>query len=63
VTQAKTNFVPKTLPYFVGESKIKAQLLVCQEKNIILEIIFHKTATTYVAQIMRASDVTTTNWQ
>jgi hypothetical protein len=39
LTQAKTNFVPKTLPYFVGDPIIKAQQLVCQEKNIILENI------------------------
>jgi hypothetical protein len=29
----------KTLPYFVGAPNIKVQLLVCQEKNIILENI------------------------
>jgi hypothetical protein len=37
LTQAETNFVPKTLPYFVGDQNIKVQQLVCQEKNIILK--------------------------
>ena len=30
----------KTLPYFVGDLIIKAQQIVCQEKNIILEKYF-----------------------
>jgi hypothetical protein len=33
----------KTLPYFVGDTNIKAQEVVCQEKNIILEIFIKKT--------------------
>jgi hypothetical protein len=33
---------PKTLPYFVGDSIIRAQQIVCQEKNIILEKYFDK---------------------
>jgi hypothetical protein len=37
LTQAETNFVPKTLPYFVGDQNIKVQQVVCQEKNIILK--------------------------
>jgi hypothetical protein len=32
----------KTLPYFVGDTNIKAQEVVCQEKNIILEIFAQK---------------------
>ena len=37
----------KTLPYFVGDSKIKAQAIVCQEKNSILEIFFRNLVETY----------------
>ena len=36
-TQAKKCLL-KTLPYFVGAAIITTQLIVCQEKNIILEI-------------------------
>jgi hypothetical protein len=36
-TQAR-NFNLKTLPHFVGAAIIMAQQIVCQEKNIILEI-------------------------
>jgi hypothetical protein len=39
LTQAKEREL-KTLPYFVGDSIIRAQQIVCQEKNIILENIF-----------------------
>jgi len=35
-TQARETNI-KTLPYFVGDLIIKAQQIVCQEKNIILQ--------------------------
>ena len=38
-TQAKKICYP-TLPYFVGDQSIMTQWIVCQEKNIILEIFF-----------------------
>lgn len=37
-TQAERK-ISETLPYFVGDKNIKAQQIVCQEKNAILEII------------------------
>jgi hypothetical protein len=39
-TQAKKCLL-KTLPYFVGGAIITTQLIVCQEKNIILEIFYN----------------------
>ena len=39
-TQAKKCLL-KTLPYFVGAAIITTQLIVCQEKNIILEIFYN----------------------
>jgi hypothetical protein len=38
LTQAKKVLISKTLPHFVGAAIITAQQIVCQEKNIILEI-------------------------
>ncbi|MGA7386973.1 MAG: hypothetical protein WBW99_03465 [Pseudolabrys sp.] len=38
MTQAKKVLISKTLPHFVGAAIITAQQIVCQEKNIILEI-------------------------
>jgi hypothetical protein len=38
LTQAKKVKSQKTLPHFVGAAIITAQQIVCQEKNIILEI-------------------------
>ena len=46
-TQAR-NFNLKTLPHFVGAAIIMAQQIVCQEKNIILEIFSEK-----VRQVVR----------
>jgi hypothetical protein len=37
LTQAK-KVILKTLPHFVGAAIITAQQIVCQEKNVILEI-------------------------
>lgn len=34
------NYVSATLPYFVGDAIIMTQLIVCQEKNSILEFFF-----------------------
>jgi hypothetical protein len=42
LTQAKKVKSQKTLPHFVGAAIIMAQQIVCQEKNVILEIFFVK---------------------
>jgi len=37
----RRNVYYKTLPHFVGDAIITTQLIVCQEKNIILEIFYN----------------------
>jgi hypothetical protein len=42
INSGEDKYLLKTLPYFVGDMNIKPQGVVCQEKNIILEIFLRK---------------------